>query len=64
MDSQSVIDTFEACPKFNETKLIKQRDKYIWRELIKEKKHWGKGRIRLFHVESHVNEKRDKTGNK
>ena len=62
MDSQAVIDTFAKCHRLNDSRWIKQRDKDVWVELIKEKKRWGKGRITIHHVESHVDTKRDKDG--
>ena len=58
MDSQAVIHTFAMCHRLNDSRWIKQRDKDVWVELIKGKKRWGKGRITIHHVESHVDTKK------
>jgi hypothetical protein len=64
MDSKSVIDTFDMCHNMRQTKWVKQRDKDVWLELIAEKKRWGRERIQIYHVESHVDKKKDAEGNK
>jgi len=39
----------------------KQRDRGVWEAIIKQQKGW-RNRIKLHHVESHVNKKKDKQG--
>ena len=63
IDSQSVIATFDRCEKLSKASWHRQRDKDIWTSLQIEKQHW-KGRIKISHVESHVDKKKDKDGNK
>jgi len=63
IDSQSVIDTFRVCEKLSKSSWHKQRDKDIWTSLQLEKMHW-QGRIKITHVESHVDKKKDADGNK
>jgi len=60
MDSTSVIDTFKFCDRMGQTKWVKQRDKGVWTELIKEKQRWGPDRINLYHVEAHTDTKHKK----
>ena len=63
IDSKSVIDTFAICERLHKSSWHRQRDKDIWTTLQVEKRHW-KGRIKITHVESHVDKKRDAEGNK
>jgi len=62
-DSESVIKT---CAKINNGMKagawIKQKDKGLWEPLHKLLKLWGT-RLKLQHVESHVDRKRDAQGN-
>jgi len=41
----------------------KQRDKGVWDMMVQTRRKWD-GRLTLNHVESHVDKKRDKRGNK
>ena len=56
-DSKAVIDTYTKYSKYNSkanhTSWIAQRDKNVWEMLLIEQENW-RGRLRLHHVESHV----------
>jgi hypothetical protein len=58
-----VIDTFAICEKLHKSSWHRQRDKDIWATLQLEKRHW-KGRVKITHVESHVDKKKDAEGNR
>ena len=63
MDSTSVIKTYLKCLHLRPQEWTSQRDKDIWMALRIEKRYW-KQRVQLFHVESHVDRKKDEHGNK
>ena len=64
MDNKGVIQTYAKCNKWSQPQWVKQKDKDVWEAIAREKREFWKNRIKIAHVESHVDNKKGPDGEK